>query len=63
MRRTETDIRQHDVDIAAASLVNITPALSPDEWHDCADQNHGRTRVIYRRCAEIALARLELAGL
>jgi len=59
---SETDIRQHDIDACAVSLVDSCPQ-SLALWVSCADQCHGRTRAIYRRCAEITLARLELAQL
>lgn len=55
----DTTIWQRDIDSGAAALLTGT-TLTADQWQACADRNHGRTRDIYRRCAEIARFRQEL---
>ena len=58
----DTDIRQSDIDSAAAVLtgsVNHTP----QQWREFSARTHGRTSDVYARCAELAEARQELAAL
>ena len=59
----ETSVWQRDIDSAAAVLVNACPANTPEQWRTFADQNNGRTRSVYQRCAEISAARREMASL
>lgn len=57
----DTDIRQSDIDSAAAMLLNGNPLMTARQWHAFARVNHGRTHDVYVRCAELAQARQEMA--
>lgn len=59
----DTDIRERDIDSSATFLLSGFPQHTPQQWRQSAAQNHGRTRDVYARCAEITAARQALSSL
>jgi hypothetical protein len=57
----ENDIREQDIDSAAALLLGANP-YPVEEWDRYAELTQGRTRRVYRRCSDIARARREMEG-